>query len=106
MGTSYDPFEKARRLLEDKKVKKVGRKFFEVQGSKGEVHSVLFDHSKVSCTCTHYALHGARITRIKDNGVQEGYTKGNLCSHIYAAILLENKILDVQEEIKQREKQA
>ena len=106
MGTSYDPFEKARRLLDENKVKKIGRKYFEVQGSKGEVHQVMFDHSKVSCTCTHYALHGAKITRIRDNGVQEGYTKGNLCSHIYASILLENRIRDVQEEIERRRKQA
>lgn len=97
MAKEYDAFRLGIELVDQGKVKKVGRYWFEVTGTEEESYSVFFDSSKISCTCKHYALHGCRITKINDNGVQEGYTKGNLCKHIFAVIITEYKIRKILE---------
>lgn len=82
----YDPFQKALQLVDEGRVIRQSNTFFKVFGETDD-YDVYFDHSRVSCTCRYYSLHGCRVTKIKENGDREGYTKGAMCSHIMAVIL-------------------
>jgi len=82
--TAQDPHEYAKDLLDEDRVKYIGKNWFKVE-TKTNDYMVHLNRSKCTCTCKYYTIKGIQPDTHKEYLL--------LCSHIIACIIKNQEVI-------------